>query len=260
MLALERQKKILEILSKDGSVLVSRLSEQLCVTEETIRRDLEKLEKQEALIRTHGGAVLVDENVYELSLEKRKNTNISSKERLAAEAAKFIKPWDTVFLDASTTTFYMAKEIKSLKNVTVITNSLRVINELSGCPDIKLIGIGGIVSQNQSFVGSHAEDIIKNTYFANKMFFSSKGIIDEDTWVLESNEQECAIKQKMIDNSTERYFLCDKSKIGRVGFVKLAPFSKINYFITNYAPSSKWLEKFADEGVSLVQCKDTSNE
>ncbi len=252
MLALERQKKIIEILNLEGAVLVSKLSEELDVTEETIRRDLEKLEKQEALIRTHGGAIPVDENVYELSLEKRKNTNISAKEQLAQEAAKYVKPWDTIFLDASTTTFYMAKEIKKIQNVTVITNSVRVINELSGQKDIKVIGIGGLLSQNQSFVGSHAEDTIKNTYFANKMFFSSKGVMEEDVWVLESNEQECAIKQKMIDNSTKRYYLCDKSKIGRVGFVKLTPFSKIDYFISDYKPSEKWLEKFKDEDVKLI--------
>lgn len=252
MLALERQKRIIEILNKDGSVLVSKLSEELCVSEETIRRDLEKLEKQEALIRTFGGAIPLDEKFYEHSLEKRKNTNISAKERLAKEAAKHIKPWDTIFIDASTTTFYMAKEIKKIQNVTVITNSIRVINELSGIKDIKVIGIGGLLSQNQSFVGSHAEDIIKNTYFANKMFFSSKGVMEEDVWVLESNEQECAIKQKMINNSTERYYLCDKSKVGRVGFVKLTPFSKINYFITDFTPSEKWLEKFKDESVEVI--------
>ncbi len=253
MLALERQKRIVEILSADGSVLVSKLSEELDVTEETIRRDLEKLEKQEMLIRTHGGAVPVDENDYELSLEKRKNTNITAKEKLAKEAVKFVKPWDTVFLDASTTTFYMAKEIKKMQNVTVITNSVRVINELSGLKDVKVIGIGGLLSQNQSFVGSLAEDTIEKNYFANKMFFSSKGIMEEDTWVLESNEQECAIKQKMIKNSTERYFICDKSKIGRVGFVKLLPFDKINYFITDYKPSEKWLEIFEEESVNVIE-------
>lgn len=252
MLALERQKRIVEILNADGSVLVSKLSEELDVTEETIRRDLEKLEKQEVLIRTHGGAVPVDENDYELSLEKRKNTNITAKEKLAKEAVKFVKPWDTIFLDASTTTFYMAKEIKKMQNVTVITNSVRVINELSGLKDVKVIGIGGLLSQNQSFVGSLAEDTIEKNYFANKMFFSSKGIMEEDTWVLESNEQECAIKQKMINNSTERYFICDKSKIGRVGFVKLLPFEKINYFISDYKPSDKWTEIFNEESVKLI--------
>ena len=68
--------------------------------------------------------------------------------------------------------------------------------------------------------------------------------MEEDSWILESNEQECAIKQKMIDNSMERYYICDKTKVGRVGFVKLTPLSKINYFITDYSPNEKWLERF----------------
>ena len=252
MLALERQKRILEILNADGSVLVSKLSEELDVTEETIRRDLEKLEKQEMLIRTHGGAVPVDENDYELSLEKRKNTNITAKEKLAKEAVKFVKPWDTVFLDASTTTFYMAKEIKKMQNVTVITNSVRVINELSGLKDVKVIGIGGLLSQNQSFVGSLAEDTIEKNYFANKMFFSSKGIMEEDTWVLESNEQECAIKQKMIKNSTERYFICDKSKIGRVGYMRLSTFENVQYLITDSEVEGGLKETLDEYGVTVI--------
>ena len=131
MFALERQKKILDTLSRDGSVFVSKLSSELGVTEETIRRDLEKLEKQESLRRTHGGAVPIDETTYELSLEKRKSTNVDAKKRLAKKASEYVVSGDTIFLDASTTTFFMAKEIKHKKNVTVITNSIRVLGELA---------------------------------------------------------------------------------------------------------------------------------
>ena len=86
MLALERQKKILEFLNSDGVVSVNRLSLELGVTEETVRRDLEKLEKQEALRRTHGGAVPIDGGTYEISLEKRKHINVDAKMKLAKEA------------------------------------------------------------------------------------------------------------------------------------------------------------------------------
>ena len=79
MFALERQKRILELLSENGAVWVSRLSGELGVTEETVRRDLEKLEKQEMLMRTHGGAVPIDDSTYEMSLEKRKTTNVDIK-------------------------------------------------------------------------------------------------------------------------------------------------------------------------------------
>ena len=198
MFALERQKKILEILDAEGSVQVSKLSTVLDVTEETVRRDLEKLEKQEYLTRTHGGAIPIDESGYEPSLEKRKHTNSETKEKLALEAVKHIVSGDTVFLDASTTTFFMAKELKKMKNVTVITNSIRIIDELAGYENIKLISVGGKVSTNQSFVGTISEDIIKEYFFASKVFFSSKGVT-EDVGILESNELECGIKQKMIE-------------------------------------------------------------
>ncbi len=231
MLALERQKKILELLTAEGAVMVSKLSVELGVTEETVRRDLEKLEAKELLRRTHGGALPMDEGSYELSLEKRKALNVEAKQAIARKAVQHIASGDSVFLDASTTTFYMAKELKNMKNITVITNSIRVINELSGIEGIKLIAIGGMVSNNQSFVGAMAENYVSD-YFADKMFFSSKGIGDNSI-VLEGNEQECCIKQKMIKNSRIRYYLCDKSKIGRVGYMRLTSFENIAYFVTD---------------------------
>lgn len=251
MLALERQKKILEFLNTDGVVSVNRLSIELGVTEETIRRDLEKLEKQESLRRTHGGAVPIEGSTYEISLEKRKTINVESKMKLAKEAARYVVAGDTIFLDASTTTFFMAKELKNYRNITVITNSLRVVSELSGCESIKVILIGGVLSKNQSVVGRIAEKTIEEDYFATKMFFSSKGLTSAG--VLESNESECGIKQKMLENSKEKYYLCDKSKIGGVGFVKLFPVEKIDCIITNTVPEKELKEKLDEANVKIVR-------
>lgn len=237
MFAVERQKRILETLRTDGSVWVSKLSQELGVTEETVRRDLEKLEKQEALVRTHGGAIPVDESNREMSLEKRKSLNTEAKERLAKEAAKYVVPGDTIFLDASTTTFYMARELKNLKDITIVTNSMRIISELAGYQNIRVIGIGGFASANQSFVGSLATSYIEENFFANKVFFSSRGIT-LNGGILDSNEGECGIKKCMLKNSDSKFYLCDKSKIGRVGFAKLADFSEIDHFITEKPLSS----------------------
>lgn len=230
MFAVERQKRILELLEENGAVWVSKLAEELDVTEETVRRDLEKLEAAESLVRTHGGAVPVAENNQELSLDKRKKLNTESKALLAKEAVKHIVSGDTVFLDASTTTYYIAKEIKNLKNITVVTNSLRVVNELAGHKDIKVICVGGMAGANQSVVGGMAENNIRQNYFANKLFFSSRGI--NNSGILDSNEQECFIKVNMIKNSNKIYYVCDKSKFGKIGFVKLADFSEIDCIIT----------------------------
>ncbi len=232
MLALERQKRILELLNRDGVVTVGKLSAELGVTEETVRRDLEKLEAKEQLRRTYGGALPIDEGNYEPSLEKRKSLNVETKQALARKAVQYIATGDTIFLDASTTTFYMAKEIKSMKNITVITNSIRVINELCGVEGIKVIAVGGIVSNNQSLVGAMAENYITTNYFADKMFFSSRGIGDNSI-ILEGNEQECFIKQSMLKNSRTHYYLCDKSKMGRVGYMRLSTFENIDFLITD---------------------------
>jgi len=250
MLALERQKKILELLSIEGAVMVSKLSTELGVTEETVRRDLEKLEAKELLRRTHGGALPIDEGSYELSLEKRKGLNVEAKQALAHKAVQYIASGDSVFLDASTTTFYMAKELRNMKNITVITNSIRVINELSGIEGVKVIAIGGIVSNNQSLVGAMAENYITD-YFADKMFFSSKGIGDSSI-ILEGNEQECFIKQRMIANSRIHYYLCDKSKIGRVGYMKLTSFENIEYLVTDADIDGELAGTLAENNVEII--------
>ncbi len=251
MFALERQKIILEKLNLDGAVWVSKLSTELGVTEETIRRDLEKLENQEVLVRTHGGAVPINESSYELSLEKRKQTNLVVKEKLAKAAAELIISGDTIFLDSSTTTFCIAKEIKKLKNITVITNSHRVINELSNCPNIKTVAVGGVVSNNQSFVGYLAESAIRNNFFAAKFFFSSKGISPE-AGIMESNDLECAVKKQMMANSTKKYYLCDASKIDRVGFYKLVPIENIDCIITEAKLDNKYCDIFNEFDIEYI--------
>lgn len=252
MFALERQKKILELLSTEGAVMVSKLSAELGVTEETVRRDLEKLEGKELLRRTHGGALPMEDGSFELSLEKRKALNVEAKQALARTAVQHIASGDSVFLDASTTTFYMAKELKSMKNVTVITNSLRVINELAGADGVKVIAVGGMVSNNQSLVGAKAENDISQHYFADKMFFSSKGIGD-NSMILEGNEQECFIKQRMLRNSRKTYYLCDKSKVGRVGYLRLATFDQVDYLVIDTDVKGDLRETLEECNVELIR-------
>ena len=251
MFAVERQKRIIDALKTDGAVWVSKLSQELGVTEETVRRDLEKLEKQEALVRTHGGAIPVDESNHEMSLEKRKHLNADAKEKLAKEAVKHIVPGDTIFLDASTTTFYMARELKNMKDITIVTNSIRVISELAGVASLKVIGIGGFVSNNQSFVGTLACNYINQNCYANKVFFSSRGVT-QNSGILDSNEQEWAIKQAMIKNAKTKFYICDKSKIGRIGFAKLADFEEIDYFISEKDFCDEIQKTLVDLNVKII--------
>ena len=185
-----------------------------------------------------------------MPLEKRKQTNTAIKEKLARAAIRFILPGDTVFLDASTTTFFIARELKKMKKVTVVTNSLRILNELADVPDIKVISIGGLVSRNQSLVGSQAVNCIKENYYVNKMFFSSRGI-SINAGILESNEQECAIKQCMVANAKSKFYMFDRSKVGRIGLAKLAKFEEINHVIAEKNFSEELREKFNEYNIEI---------
>lgn len=254
MLAFERQQRIIELLHEYGAVSVSKLSSEFGVAEETVRRDLEKLEKQEKLLRTHGGAVPVDDNKHEPSIDKRKKLNVEEKQSVARAAAELVVPGDTIFLDASTTTFFLARELKGMKNITVITNSLQTMQELSGIDGIKLIGTGGIVSTNLSFVGSLAENAVREKYFANKMFFSSRGVTIQ-AGILDSNEQECAMKKCMIENAQQRIYVCEHSKIDRIGFAKLASFEEIDVFVTDLPLGEEWHKRLDEANTEIIESK-----
>ena len=251
MFAIERQQHILEKLKEEGAVSVSKLSAEFGVAEETVRRDLEKLEKQEKLLRTHGGAVPIDDNKYEPSLEKRKKINVEGKEKVAILAAELVSPGDTIFLDASTTTYFIARELKKMQNITVVTNSLQTIAELSQNKDIKVIGTGGMVGENVSFVGSLAEEAVREKYVADKIFFSSRGVTAE-LGVLDSNEQECAMKKCMMANSCKKIYVCEQTKIGRIGFAKLAAYEELDYFVTEKSLDSEWQKKMEEAGVKVI--------
>ena len=233
MFALERQKRIMELLRENGSVMVNDLSRDFGVTLETVRRDLEKLEQMDQVRRTHGGAVLFEEAALDLSLEKRSGLNIEGKIAIARKAVKLIRPGDTIFLDSSTTSFYLAKALKEFKNITVITNNLLIVNELQSSDKIKVIAIGGVLDMgNLSFVGEIALRNIEENFFANKVFFSCKGVIPEKG-MLESNDVEYQIKSAMIRNSRQKICIADESKLNTVAFIKLAEFSDIDCFITD---------------------------
>ena len=128
MLAVERRNRIEQIINKNKSVLVVELAKQFEVTTETIRGDLEKLEKQGVLVRTYGGATLVDNSEIELAITERDTVNYEGKQRIGKYAADLIKDGETIFLDASTSAWHLARYIKGKRGITVITNAEKIVN------------------------------------------------------------------------------------------------------------------------------------
>ena len=158
MLAIERKNEILSILQKEQRVLVAELSTRYQVTEETIRRDLEKLEKEGFVKKTYGGAVLNKNSTIDMPLKIREKTNRKEKQKIAQTVASLIEDGESIMLDSSSTSLMIAQELKKKKKLTVITNSVEVLIELSGCEGIKVISTGGTLRDSSlSLVGKMAQ-------------------------------------------------------------------------------------------------------
>lgn len=231
LLVAERHRRIVELVNERSSIRVTELSDIFGVTEETIRRDLEKLEKEHFLMRTHGGAVSLAEDHEETSYIEREITNSNEKRAIALEALHYIEPGDQIVLDASTTAWYMAKELPDM-HLTVLTNSIKVAIELSKKGQIRVISTGGsLLSQSLSYVGPLAERSL-SMYHVNKAFLSCNGIHLENG-LSDLNEMQALVKKKMIEIADEIVLMVDSSKFGVRSFSQISSLSSVDYIITD---------------------------
>lgn len=197
----------------------------------SFRRDLEKLEKERKLQRSHGGAVSVQEEESEIHFSERVITNVQEKKAIVYEAAKRVKEGDHILLDASTTAWYMAKALPNVA-LTVITNSMKVMMELSKKERIDVISTGGILlPKSLSYVGPLAERSL-NLYHVNKTFLSCKGVHLE-AGLSDSNEQQVLLKKKMIEQSDHVILMAGSTKFGKRVFSLIVPPGEVNEVITD---------------------------
>ncbi len=248
MLTIERRNKILEILKTDGRVVVGDLSIMFSVTEETIRRDLEKLEKEGFAKKTYGGAIIADNATVDLPFLIRKQSNVKSKERIAALVCAMVDDGDHLMLDASSTAVYIAKQLKSKKNLTVITNSIEIMLELSDIVGWNILSTGGALREGSlSLVGYQAEKMI-STFHVDKSIISCKGI-DTGKGITDANEMDAHIKKLMLESSNMKILAVDHTKFNRISFTKIEDISCIDTIVTDKKPSEDWRYIFEDNNV-----------
>lgn len=250
MLVAERYDKIVQLVNERGSIRVTELSELCQVTEETIRRDLDRLEQAGRLRRSHGGAVSVKDQQPEIPYFEREITHADEKRRIAEEAIKLIQPKDRILLDASTTAWYMAASMPDIP-LTVLTNSIKVAMELSGKEKIEVISTGGILaSRSLSYVGPLAERSL-DAYHVDKAFLSCKGV-HLDRGVSESNELQARIKQKMVGMADKVILLADSSKFGVIAFTKVAELGDIDSIITDRRLSGELVGQLEERRIAVT--------
>jgi DeoR/GlpR family transcriptional regulator of sugar metabolism len=227
VLAETRRAAIADLLRSTGSVTVGALEERFGISSMTARRDLADLERQGLARRTHGGAVLPAISGHEDSFVARVETAPEAKQALARAAVATLSPRQSVFLDSSSTAYFVAQRIldEGLQ-LTIITNSLPVM-ELVGTaatPNVELIGVGGSLRRlTRSFVGPFAVHTVLG-HFADRLFLSVKGVT-RDGALTDADPLEAEVKATMIAHAEEAFLLIDDSKlqarglnaVGRVG-------------------------------------------
>lgn len=253
MLVAERHERIISTINEKQTARVSELSKICNVTEETIRRDLEKLEAKGKLVRIHGGAISTRNEEEDLPHFEREIINKKEKKSVAKEALNYIEENDILFLDASSTALYLARLIPNIK-LTVLTNSIHICMELSKRSNIQVISTGGTLYPNSmSFAGPLTLQTLTG-YYVNKVFFSCKGL-HEQWGISDSNELQALVKARVLQMAEKKYLLLDHTKINKRAFSHIEKVSAVDVLIIDQHAHDELLKPIEAQGVKVVKAK-----
>lgn len=239
-----QETQILQFLQENQYANVNEISTALSVSGATIRRKLSILQDKGLIVRTHGGAQINDTNNFYPSFSFRSHQNCLEKKKIALQAIKFIKNGDLVFIDGSTSCFFIADYLTQFSDIKVVTNGIDTLSLLSK-NKIKAYSTGGEISEaNRSvLVGQIAQNTVKNMH-ADVAFFSAQSIL-ENGEIYDCFEQENYLRQEMIKNATKKVFLCDTTKLG-----KSSPFRLCNIDDVDYIVCEKQINNYFTKDVS----------
>lgn len=250
MLPAERRRLIAERLQAATRVVVGELSREFDVSEETIRRDLEWLEKEGIATRTYGGAVLNGNDKAAPPFAIRKNTNVEAKLAIAKQVAAMIADGDTLMVDESSTAAYAIRAMRHLRDITLITNSQEIVRDMSGQESWHIISTGGYLKPDvMALMGPHALRTIAS-YHVRYTILSCRGI-NTQLGIADSSDEIVQIKRAMAAAGDCTILLADHRKIDRPGFAALGPLDLADRLVTDQEPPQEWLDRFARHGVEV---------
>ncbi|MCA1292764.1 DeoR/GlpR family DNA-binding transcription regulator [Paenibacillus sp. alder61] len=251
-MAINRKEEIVKLLKQNGNAKVADLSKLFGVTEETIRRDLDRLEADGVILRTHGGAVLVPkEKGFEPPVLQRESIHLEQKEAIGKYAASLVEEGEIIALDASTTCLQLVKHLPD-RPLTVLTYSLAVVNELIKKKEISVILIGGnFDSDSMAITGMSAENMVE-AYHVDKFFFSCQGF-DDQRGVSEPYEAHARLKEKILNISDQHILVADSSKFGKKSLIRLLGLEDVDLLITDTKMANSDVQLLKDKGINIVR-------
>ncbi|HET6438850.1 MAG TPA: DeoR/GlpR family DNA-binding transcription regulator [Anaeromyxobacter sp.] len=247
----ERRREIVAGLERDGRCLVADLARQLDVSEVTIRQDLDVLEKEGVLRRTHGGAILNVKIGLERPFQVEETSHKAEKERIGAAAADLVSSGDTLILDVGTTVTAAARKLlEQKKKPTVFTNGLNIAAILEADPEITTVVTGGTLRPKQhSLVNPFAEFILPRIH-ADLALIGVSGV-DAEHGVTNVNVAEAEMKALFVKAARRRVVLADSSKIGHVALAKFAAVNEIDLLITDQGADPEEVAALRERGLEV---------
>jgi DeoR/GlpR family transcriptional regulator of sugar metabolism len=250
MLAAQRQQRILDMVLKFGAVSTAKAARALAISEETARRDFERLEAEGLLSRRHGGAVRLNDSHRDLPLDNRESANVEEKKSLAKTALALISTGDSLFFDASSTVFHLARLLPNM-DLTVLTTALKVAIELARRPAIRVILSGGTVGHGSlSCQGDFAAASLERCQ-VQKAFFSCRGV-DPNRGLSEASLEQADLKRKMMGLAEQTILLADHSKVGVKSSWFFAKLSDVDIFIADRKPGYAVMRALKKKGAKLL--------
>lgn len=250
----ERQEQILKIIDQKSQVSINELIELFSVNSMTVRRDLELLEGKGLLKRHHGGASSNLGRSYEPPFLVRSEKNKIEKELIGKAAAGLIKDGDSVAIDVGTTALEVARNIKGKTNLTIVTLSLVVVQEIIALPNIRIFVLGGMVNKSEpSLTGELALSAIDH-FFVDK-FFLGVGGVDFSYGLSEYNFEDAQLKKVLIRNAKEVILVADSSKFNRTAFAYVAPLKVVHRIVTDASLDPATMKKIENRDIDLLIAK-----
>lgn len=247
----ERRQQMYGRILEQGRASVNELSQQFKVSEVTVRGDLQVLEKMGLIVRTHGGAILTSPEMRDLALSKRLEKQIEEKSRIGHAGAALIFPGETIYLDSSSTALSIARLLKHQFDLTVITNSLVVAQELLEAPRINVLMPGGLLQRDtQSIVGTSGMKFLAR-FNILKGFFGAHGLSLTDG-LSDISSSEAEIKQCIIPYCQEVYCVVDATKWGRTGLASFAPINQVKHIISDTGAPVDMVEAIRSLGIEVT--------
>lgn len=247
----ERQEQLHDLITKLQRISIAQICQHFSISEATARRDLDALAEKGKIRRVHGGAIAIRQAPPELPVLQRAAEQAEHKRQIGKLAATLVKDGDTIFLGSGTTVLEVARCLQDRQQLTVVTNSLLVVNALSTAPGITLIGLGGIFRRSElSFIGHITEQAVAELH-ADKIILGIHAL-DPEGGLTSDYLQETMTDRAILRSGKQVIIVADHSKCGRVSTAFVAPITVVNTLVTNRDIQDKQVEELVAKGIRVL--------